>query len=105
MKVLITCKFNTTFPAVIFTRKCNRTEAFGRKYCHQKSVIGLDECASAGILICFLAKCIILVFLGVLTTGIQNSFILQVRCEPHTLSVTALCSEASRFSITKIWYA
>ena len=54
---------------------------------------------------CFLAKCIILVFIGVLTIGIQNSFMLQVRYEPHNLSVKALCSEASRFSITEIWYA
>jgi len=30
-----------------------------------------------------LVKGIILVFVGVLTTGIQNSYILQVRHEPH----------------------
>jgi len=33
-------------------------------------------------LFCFLIKCIILVFLGVLTEGIQNSYILQVRYKP-----------------------
>ena len=38
--------------------------------------------------------------------GIQKSYkyIHQVRYEPH-LSDKARCSEASRFSITKIWYA
>jgi len=48
-------------------------------------------------------KCIILVFLGVLTIGIQNSFILQVGYEPH-LSDKARCSETSQFLITQIWY-
>ena len=38
------------------------------------------------------------------TIGIQNSYILQVRYKPH-LSDKVHCSEASRFSITKIWYA
>jgi len=57
-------------------------------------------------LFCFLIKCIILVFLGVLTIGIQiqNSYILQEGYEPH-LSDKARCSEASRFSNAKIWYA
>jgi len=53
---------------------------------------------------CFLTKCIIVVFLGVLTIEIQNSYILQQRYEPH-LSDKARCSEASRFSITKMRYA
>ena len=39
-----------------------------------------------------------------LTIGIQNSYILQEKCEPH-LSDKARCSETSRFSITKMWYA
>jgi len=30
-----------------------------------------------------LVKCIILVFVGALTIGIQNSYTLQVRYEPH----------------------
>jgi len=59
---------------------------------------------NAYTLFCFLVQCIILVFLGVLTAGIQNSYMLQLRYEQH-LSDKALCSEASRFSITKIWYA
>jgi len=42
-------------------------------------------------------------FLGALTIGIQNSYILQEKYEPH-LSDKARCSEMSRFSITKIWY-
>jgi len=45
----------------------------------------------------------ILVFVGVLTIGIRNNYILQVRHESH-LSDEA-CSEAFRFSIIKIWYA
>jgi len=49
----------------------------------------------------FVVKCNILVFLGVLTIGIQNSYILQVRYEPH-LSDNVRCSEVSRFSITKL---
>jgi len=53
---------------------------------------------------CFLAKGLILVFVGVLTIGIQNSCILQVRYVPH-ISDKVRCSEASRFSITKTWYA
>jgi len=36
--------------------------------------------------------------------GIQNSYILQARYESR-LSDKARCSEASRFSIIKIWYA
>jgi len=52
----------------------------------------------------FLSKCIILVFVGVLTVEIQNSYILQVRYKPY-FSDKARCSEASRFSATKIWYA
>jgi len=51
----------------------------------------------------FLVKGIISVFLGVYT-GIQNSYILLVRYEPH-LSDKARCSEVSRFSNIKIWYA
>jgi len=39
-----------------------------------------------------------------LTIGIQNSYTLQVRSEPH-LSVKSRCSEASQFLITKMWYA
>jgi len=39
-----------------------------------------------------------------LTIGIENSYILQVRHQPH-LSDKPRCSEASRFSATKIWYA
>ena len=34
-------------------------------------------------LFCFLVKCIILAFHGVLPIGIQNSYILQERYEPH----------------------
>ena len=34
----------------------------------------------------------------------ESSYILQVRYKPH-LSDKARCSEASRFSVTKIWYA
>jgi len=49
-------------------------------------------------------KCIILVFVDASTIGIGNSYIPQVRYEPH-ISDKARCSEASRFSITKIWYA
>jgi len=58
------------------------------------------------ILFCFLVNCIILVFLGDLTVGIQiqNSYILQVGYELH-LSDNARSSKASRFSNTKIWYA
>jgi len=52
---------------------------------------------------CFLAKCIILVFVGVFTIGIQNSCILQVRYVPHISD--KIRSEASQFSITKTWYA
>jgi len=55
-------------------------------------------------LFCFLVKSIILVFLGVLTIGIQNSYILQEKYETH-LSDKARCSETSRFSVTKTWYA
>jgi len=33
----------------------------------------------------------------------ESSYILQVRYKPH-LSDKARCSEASRFSVTKIWY-
>jgi len=51
----------------------------------------------------FLAKCLILVVLGVLSIGIQNSYVLQVRYEPH-LSDNARCPEASLFSIRKIRY-
>jgi len=51
-----------------------------------------------------LVKCIILVFLGVLTIGIEYRCILQVGYQPH-LSDKSRCSEASRFSITKIWYS
>jgi len=55
---------------------------------------------------CFVSylKRIILVFVGVLTLGIQNGYIRKVSYEPH-LSDKARCSEASRFSITKIRYA
>jgi len=49
----------------------------------------------------FVAKCNILVFLGVLTIGIQNNYIQQVRYEPQ-LSDNVRCSEVSRFSITKL---
>ena len=35
---------------------------------------------------------------------VAGLYILQVRYEPH-LSDKVCCSEASRFSITKIWYA
>jgi len=38
-----------------------------------------------------LIKCIILVCLSVFTIGIQNSYVLQVRYEPH-LSDKACCS-------------
>jgi len=55
-------------------------------------------------LFCIVVKRIILVFLGVRTTGIQNTYILQVRYEPH-LSDKAPCSDASHFSNTKIWHA
>jgi len=50
----------------------------------------------------FLVKCIISVFVSVLTIGIQNSYILHVGYLPN-LSDKVRCSEASRFSITKIW--
>jgi len=55
---------------------------------------------------CFVSylKRIILVFVGVLTLGIQNGYIRKVSYEPH-LSDKARCSEASRFLITKIRYA
>jgi len=53
---------------------------------------------------CFLVKCIILVFVGVIAIGIQNSCILQVRYVPHIYDKIH-CSEVSQFSITKIWYA
>jgi len=46
----------------------------------------------------------ILVLLSVLTIEIQNSYIPQVKYEPH-ISDKSRCSEASQFSITKIWYA
>jgi len=62
-----------------------------------------------------MVKCIMLVFLGVLNIGIENSYIPQVRYKPHLiylinhiwfrLSDEARCSEASWFSVTKIWYA
>jgi len=55
-------------------------------------------------LFCFLVKFIILFFLGVLTIGILNRHILQVRYKQH-LSDNARCFEASRFSIAKVWYA
>jgi len=55
-------------------------------------------------IVLFLVKCIILLFLDIFTVGIQDSYIRQVRYGPH-LSDKARCSEASRFSITKIWYA
>jgi len=45
----------------------------------------------------FFTECIILVFLGILTTGIQNCYRLQVRY-PH-LSDKPRCSEASQFSV------
>jgi len=45
-----------------------------------------------------------LVFIGVLTIGIQNSYILQENYETHLFD-KARCSETSWFSITKIWYA
>jgi len=54
-------------------------------------------------IVLFLVKCIILLFLDIFTVGIQDSYIRQVRYDPH-LSDKARCSEASRFSITKIWY-
>jgi len=53
---------------------------------------------------CSLVKCIILVFLGVLTIGIQNGCMLQISYESH-LCDKVRGSEASRFSIIKIWYA
>jgi len=55
-------------------------------------------------LFCFLVISIILVFVGVLTIGIQNSYMPQENYEPHLFD-KARCSETSRFSITKIWYA
>jgi len=57
-------------------------------------------------IVLFLRKCIILVFLGVLTIGIQirNSYMLPAGYEPH-LSDKARSSKASRFSTTKTWYA
>jgi len=55
-------------------------------------------------LLCFLVKCIVIVFLGASITGIQNDYTCSVRYEPR-LSDKARSSEASRFSITKIWYA
>jgi len=51
-------------------------------------------------LFCFLVISIILVFIGVLTIGIQNSYILQENYEPYLFD-KARCSETSRFSITK----
>jgi len=35
-------------------------------------------------IVLFLSKCIILVFLGVLTTGIQNSYILEAEPSPES---------------------
>jgi len=34
-------------------------------------------------LFCFLVKCIISVFVGILTIGIRNNYMLRVRYEPH----------------------
>jgi len=50
---------------------------------------------NASTLFCFLVKCIVLVFLGVFATGIQNSY--QVRYEPR-LSDKARCSSVPVFS-------
>jgi len=61
---------------------------------------------NAQTLFCFLLKCVILVFLGVLTIEIQNSYIIldvRIRYEPHFFD-KARFSEASWFLITKIWY-
>jgi len=43
-------------------------------------------------------------FLGASTTGIKMATCCSVRYEPH-LSDKAGSSEASRFSVTKIWHA
>jgi len=42
MKALITCKINSDFSGVIFTRKYNKDLAYLKKYCQclQKSMIG-----------------------------------------------------------------
>jgi len=95
-----TCKI-TDFFFCGFYEKIKSSKDTCRKYCLRKSVIA-QMCKIS--IACFLAECNILVFVGVLTTGIQNRCILHVRYVPH-LSDEVRCSEASRFSITKIWYA
>jgi len=52
----------------------------------------------------FFVLSIIFVFIGVLTIEIKNSYVLQENYEPRSFG-KARCSETSRFSITKIWYA
>jgi len=40
VKALMACRCDTDFPAVIFTRKQNRTKTSWKKYCLQKIMIG-----------------------------------------------------------------
>jgi len=94
-----------TFPTVIFARNRKSNKGLLKKVLSTKNMNGkMCKFTNVWTLLCFEVKCIILVLLGVLTIGIQNSYILQIRYEPH-LSDMARCSEASRFSNTKIWYA
>jgi len=103
--VLITCKLNRSidFSCCDFYEKIKMDYDFLKKDCLQKSMIGrMCKFINASTLFCFLVKRIILVYLGIFTIRIQNSYILQVRYEPY-LSDKARCSETSRFLIIKIW--
>jgi len=104
VKPLITCRITDYF-CCDFYEKIKSSEDFLKK------VLSTEKYDWANVenykclnIACFLAKCINLVFVGVLTIGIQNSCILQAGYVPH-LSDKVRCSQESRFSITKIWYA
>jgi len=102
VKPLITCNLiNTDFCRGNFYDKIKSSKDLFKK---ALSAEKYDWANVFWTLFCYLVKCIILAFVGVLTIGIENSYILRVTYEPH-LSDEARCSETPRFSITKIWYA
>jgi len=108
VKALTICKINTDFSCSDFYEKIKSNKDFLKKVLSTvystDSVIGrMCKFINAYTLFCFSGQCIILIFLGVFTIGIQNSYMLQLRYEHH-LSDKARCSEVSRFLITKIWY-
>ena len=98
---------NTGFSCCDFYEKIKSNEDFMKKILstekHYWANKQIYKCLWT--LFCFLVKCIILVFLGVLTIGIENSYSTYFKYDMNHIYVIKARSEASRFSVTKILYA